>query len=211
MQDSCVATIDQLSLCPERESCEQARTFAAGLLNQQLWCWGQDIKHPKGNLLLEFGFQRTSPPDEQKNCASMYRLELPCDQRIVLRGFGVFFGDDRHGGIFVERFGFSPQLTSQSTLDTDAWSCEDLPPMKPPGNEKQAIACRLLMLSLIEWIVDYERYVRQRRGPAYRPASLRQWNNGKRFYLPAEQMMPAWRKISLLSASGRLLPAEHVA
>jgi len=108
--------------------------FAAGLLSQQIWCWGQDIKRPEGNWLLEIGFERTTPPANQKDCASVYRLKLSAGQRLILRGFGVFFGDDRQGGIFIERYGFSPQFTIHSRLVGDPWFCEDLPPMRPPAD-----------------------------------------------------------------------------
>jgi hypothetical protein len=203
-QESEVTSRGRLSHFSGNYSREQNRVFAAGLLSQQIWCWGQDIERADGNWLQEVGFDRATPPEEEKDCASVYRRELPRGQRIVLRGFGVFFGDNRHGGIFVERFGFSPQYTQQSRLAIDAWSCEDLPPMAPPRDDKESIVCRLLVMGLTEWIVDYEWQIRERLGAAYRCNSLRQWNNGKRFYLPEEHMMSAWRQISLLVGSGRL-------
>lgn len=189
--------------------CKETHWFAAGLLSQQIWCWGQDIQRTEGNWLLEIGFQRTTPPAQQQNCASVYRLNLPRGQRVVLRGFGVFFGDDRHGGIFVERFGFSPQLSHCSQLVVDPWSCEDLPPMRRPRDPSETIACRMLLLGLIDWIINYEFNIRSRLGHAYRIKSLQRWNNGKRYCLASENVMPAWRQLSLLIGSGRFsLTAE---
>jgi len=66
----------------------------AGLLSQQIWCWGRDIHRPAGNWLLEIGFNRTQPPSEKKNCASVYTLSLSASKHIVIRGFGVLFSDD---------------------------------------------------------------------------------------------------------------------
>ncbi|MCP4889395.1 MAG: hypothetical protein GY904_22625 [Planctomycetaceae bacterium] len=188
---------------------EETRWFAAGLLSQQIWCWGQDIKRTEGNWLLEIGFRRTTPPTQHENCASVYRLELPSGQRIVLRGFGVFFGDDRHGGIFVERFGFSPQLSRCSHLVVDPWSSEDLPPMRRPRDPSETIACRMLLLSLIDWIIDYEFTLRSRLGHAYRINSLQRWNNGKHYCLASEHVMSAWRQLSLLIGSGRFCFGEE--
>ncbi len=34
------------------------RRFAERLISQQLWCFGCDIKHARGNLLRRYGFSR---------------------------------------------------------------------------------------------------------------------------------------------------------
>jgi len=178
------------------------RDFAAGLLSQQIWCWGQDIKRPEGNWLLRLGFERTKPPEKQERCASMYQMELPPGRRIVLRGFGVFFGEDFRGGMFLERNAFAPKFTDQSCLIDDLWSCEDLPPLRTPETGSEVTKCRLMLLSLIDWIVEYEFQVRQQLGNAYRAETLRRWDNGKRFFLPEPYMMSAWRQLSLLVGAG---------
>jgi len=176
---------------------------AAGLLSQQIWCWGQDIKRAEGNWLLELGFTRTPPPEDQKNCASVYTLSLSQSKRIVLRGFGVFFGDDTKGGVFLERYVFRPQFTEQSRLTVGPWACEDLPAMADPTAE-QSIRCRLMMMELIEWIIGYEVNMLTRLGIDYRRESLERWNNGKRWYLPAERMTCRWRRVSLAVAANNL-------
>ena len=101
--------------------------YAVTLLSQQIWCWGCDIMRPEGNWLIEIGFNRIEPPDNRKDCPSVYSLELPRGQSVVLRGFGVFFGDSAHGGIFVPRYEFQPKYTKSATLDRPPWSDEDLP------------------------------------------------------------------------------------
>jgi len=200
--DSAIHFANCMSDRASRQSCEDVRDFAAGLLSQQIWCWGQDIRRPEGNWLLRLGFERTTPPKKQESCASMYRLELPPERRIVLRGFGVFLGDDRRGGMFLERYGFSPKFTDQSRLIADLWSCEDLPPLRTPESELEVASCRLMLLSLIDWIVEYELRVRQELGNQYRAETLERWNNGKRFYLPESYMMSAWRQLSLRIGAG---------
>jgi len=202
--DSAIQIASRLGDRSSNHSCSDVREFAAGLLSQQIWCWGQDIKRPEGNWLLQLGFKRTKPPEKQKDCASMYRLELPRDQRIVLRGFGVFFGDDRRGGMFLERSGFAPKFTEHSCLIADLWSCDDLPPVRSPTSAAESTECRLMLMSLIDWIVDYELNIRQQLGNDYRTETLRRWNNGKRFFLPEQYVMSAWRQLSLLIGAGRL-------
>ena len=44
------------------------------LLDQQCWCWGQDIRHPDGNLLLTHGFVRER--HESDKDLSRYRIEV---------------------------------------------------------------------------------------------------------------------------------------
>ena len=45
------------------------------LLDQQCWCWGQDIRHPEGNLLLTHGFVRERHDTEKD--LSRYTLLPP--------------------------------------------------------------------------------------------------------------------------------------
>ena len=210
MSESIVAATIALVGDPSTETTCSGETMndvardAAGLLSQQLWCWGRDILRPAGNWLIELGFDRISPPIEMPDCASVYTLTLSPSKRIVLRGFGLFFGDDSRGGVFLERFAFQPQFTNQSTMTLDAWSCQDLPPLrKPEGSERSA--CRLMTMELIDWIIGYETQVIERLGIDYRRDTLLSWNNGRRWFLPAEQMMGQWRKLSLDIGANRIL------
>ena len=176
---------------------------AAGLLSQQLWCWGQDILRPQGNWLIELGFNRMPPPIERQDCASVYSLPLSAGKRIVLRGFGLFFGDDAKGGVFLERYAFQPQFTNQSRLTFDSWSCQDIPALRRPEGSDRSV-CRLMMMELIDWIIGYEMLVMVRLGMDYRRETLLSWNNGRRWFLPAEQMMSQWRKLSIDIGANRL-------
>lgn len=70
---------------------------ATDLLNQQIWCWGQEtLSVPKRREIgcRHYGFERSEPPEPRKNCASIYALSIDERCRITLRGFGVFYGDD---------------------------------------------------------------------------------------------------------------------
>ena len=57
-----------------RLSCALQRRGSA-LLNQQCWFWGQDVRRAEGNLLLELGFQRQRPPEEQQGCTQYTRAQ----------------------------------------------------------------------------------------------------------------------------------------
>ena len=79
------------------------------LLNQQCWLWGQDVRRPEGNLLLERGFERLRPPEEAGG-ATQYTLFLTNDLRVRLWGFGMYFGGVQ--GVYVNRYEFVPRSAS---------------------------------------------------------------------------------------------------
>lgn len=170
------------------------------LLDQQAWCWGRDVLRTAGNWLVQLGFQRLKPPASRSKCASVYSLELPQDRCVVLRGFGVFYGDRKHGGVFLPRYEFQPCFTEQAVLEQPPWSGDDLPPLGPP-TQAQRHACATLTLGLIDWIREYEVTVTQCLGTDYRRETLVEWDNGERCCIPAEQFASAWRELSFQVAA----------
>ena len=174
--------------------------YAEVLLSQQIWCWGCDIIRPKGNWLIDIGFKRIEPPENREDCPSVYSLELPRGQCVVLRGFGVFFGDPAHGGIFVPRYDFQPKYTTHATLENPPWSDEDLPALHLPAESERKV-CAGLTVDLINWIHSYEVNVVEQLGVTYRQQTLTQWDNGKRPFIPAEQFATAWHALSFQIAN----------
>ncbi len=171
---------------------------AADLLNQQMWCWGQDIEFPGGNLLVRRGLQRIES-EPGSRVASIYRQDVTSTARIVLRGFGVFYGDDRWGGLFLRRYGFSPQLTPAPDLPRPAWTVDDLPQLIEPGDSDFARSQRLL-LELMEWIRRYEVWIVETIGVEYRRSSLAPWISKEHVVTRAEEMASAWRLLGMAIA-----------
>ncbi len=163
---------------------------AANLLNQQLWCWGRDIEASTGNLLVRHGFQRIEKP-RGSSSSSIYRLDLSPTSRVILRGFGVFIGDDRWGGLFLPRFEFRPQLSPEPDLAVPAWSPEDLPPLKSPRVDQLA-PCQSLLLALIDCIRRYELWIAEHAGIRYRGRTLVPWKTNHASVVPAEEIAAAW-------------------
>lgn len=172
---------------------------AAGLLSQQIWCWGCDILRAEGNWLVEIGFDRLESPPDRENESSVYSLEFG-DRNVVLRGFGVFYGDNQLGGIFLHRFEFAPKYLPEAKLTCPPWSNSDLPSMSAP-TDSQRTACTSLLLDLIDWIRSYEVNILEQLGIEYRRSTLLEWNNGVRPYTPAEQIASSWRELSLQVAA----------
>lgn len=169
------------------------------LLSQQIWCWGRDITRPEGNWLIEVGFERIEPPESRKDCPSVYTLTLPHGRCVVLRGFGVFYGARQWGGVFLPRYEFQPQYTTHATLQPPPWSNEDLPKFSEP-TESQRTCWAFLTLGLIDWIRAYEANIVERLGIEYRRSTLGGWDDGKRSFIPAEEMACAWRLLGVAIA-----------
>ena len=184
----------------QQEAGSDAIKDAVGLLNQQTWCWGRDILRPEGNWLCESGFARLKPPTDREDSTSVYQLELPGGRYVLLRGFGVFYGDRAYGGVFLPRFAFQPRYTTDATLDRPPWSDVDLPKLSSP-TDWQRKACAALTIDLIDWIRSYEVHIIQRLGIEYRRRTLVKWDNGKRPFTPAEKFASAWRELSFQVAA----------
>ncbi|MCC9645228.1 hypothetical protein LOC71_23360 [Rhodopirellula sp. JC740] len=171
------------------------QALAQALFSQQCWCWGQDVLRPNGNWLTHVGFEKAAPPQDRSRCSSVYTLELSSTCRIVLRGFGVFIGDDSIGGLFLERFEFVAQCTSLAKLDCPPWSNEDLPEFTtPPEGAQDEFAS--LLIRLVDWIGDYETELIGELGMQYRRETLASWDNGERQVIPAGRMTSEWRSLS---------------
>lgn len=168
---------------------------AVGLLSQEVWCWGRDVLRPEGNWLLELGFDRLEPPADRDECSSVYSLTLPCDQQIVLRGFGVIFIDKGRGSIFLPRYEFCPRYSTSVILEQPPWSGEDLPGFSEPG-PNQRENCAAMLFGLIDWISDYEFNIVDKLGIEYRRDTLQKWNDGSRHFTQAENFALAWRNLA---------------
>lgn len=176
------------------------RKHAKALLHQQVWCWGRDIVRPEGNWLLEIGFDRIESPSDREGCSSVYSLELPQGRRVVLRGFGVFYGDDRLGGVFLPRFEFRPRYSPRATLECPPWTDADLPKLNPPS-DSQRDGCMSLTLDLMDWMRSYEATIVESLGVEYRHSTLAKWKYGKGRSVPAEEMAGTWRMLGIALAS----------
>lgn len=171
--------------------------WAVALLSQQLWCWGQDISRPEGNRLLQVGFDRIPPPEEEKDSSSsVYRLNIPGGRNVILRGFGVFYGDEKFGGVFFPRYEFLPRYTPTSILEKPPWLKGDLPSLALPS-PAQRIPFVSLVLDLIEWIRIYEMEIVDQLGVEYRRSTLDLWDDGRRLVIPAEEVIRSWRLLGI--------------
>ena len=187
----------------QRNPEEVLTKHAVNLFSQQIWCWGRDIQRSEGNWLLEIGFDRIVSPPESDCSNSVYSLELPNGRRIILRGYGVFYGDDRYGGIFLPRYEFLPTYSTKSGLETPPWTKKDLPDLELPTSSQHA-NYTALVIDLIDWIHGYEEEIVERLGIENRRFTLNGWDNGTRTVIPAEEMIGEWSSIRTAIMEGNL-------
>lgn len=182
----------------QRTPPQSALQMAANLLDQQIWCFGRDIECTAGNLLVRFGCNRIPPP-ANISAPSAYGMAVSTTANVLLRGFGVFYGDQRWGGLFLRRFSFLPRFTTVASLAKPPWQSSDLPSLWPYC-EQRFPQGRLLLIALIDWLRGYEAWIARDLGVAYRRATLEHWIDGKRTVVAAEEMAAGWRQVGTLIA-----------
>jgi hypothetical protein len=139
------------------------------LLHQQCWHWGWDIRHGAGNLLLDHGFSRYRVEAEK---GSAYTLRREHGVTVTLWGFGMFYGVDGLGGLYLQRYGFAPRLLTADPPPT-AIRLHDLPARRAPTTEDDWRVVGQLAPDAFRWIAAYERWVLETHGLAYRRAAIR--------------------------------------
>ena len=165
---------------------------ASRLLSQQVWCWGRDIERSEGNWLMEIGFDRIEPEFKCDHCDSIYTLELPSGKRVMLRAFGVFYGNDQKEGIYLPRYDFLPKYSRRLNIKNPPWEKKDLPKLNFPNN-LEVSNCTFLVSELVNWIRTYEENVVNILGLDYRKSTLLEWIKIRGLVIPAEDMVSEWK------------------
>lgn len=160
--------------CRRLENPDDVRETAAAFLNQQMWCWGYDIRRAEGNALLLHGFKRWRPPEGTLG-STAYQLDMPNDRQVVLWGFGLFFGDGSDGGLFLKRFTFAPLSTTACDLRAALWRPEELPDFRPPECDAERTSLLRVLTAALQWIGEYESWVQATLGLDYRQQCLLEW------------------------------------
>ena len=159
------------------------------LLDQQCWCWGQDIRHPDGNLLLTHGFVRERHESEKD--LSRYRthpassLGHPPSTKegsgIVLWAFGLFYD-----GLWLLRQDFKIRL-APSELPPDIWTVRDAK-IHYPATEDEGEQLREKLRAACLWIAEYEDNIPR----AWRAETLRRWDKKS---ISAAEQAARWRSL----------------
>jgi hypothetical protein len=128
-------------------------------LGQQLYFWGCDIEHPRGNLLCEFGMDRLE--SESIKSTSRYRMD--------------FNGDliELHG-LCVGRYSKKLPSFLYTRQFRRCWVYGDSKPPLPGQYNKELITTNSFTslegasLQFLEWWLEYELWISRNTDPSYR-------------------------------------------
>ena len=146
------------------------RLYAEKLMHQQLFAIGRDIHSKHGNLLIAHGCDREESPYQA--IPSLYTFKLSRKRRIALRGFGIFFGDDCLGGIFVHRYQFEVRCMPRAILLPVPWLPSEVPATHTPRSAAEKSAAAELLVGMVQWFCDYESWIQTRFGRRLRAGQL---------------------------------------
>lgn len=169
---------------------------AIKLFDQQVWCWGEDVKRSKGNLLVACGFDRIPPPKGQERFGSVYSRRIGRGGRIVLRGWGLLISDRTHGAMCLMRYGFTPQLVSGDEIPVELWDASLLPKLISPESDADVSRALFLLSAACRWIISYETWLRRRIGMKHREASIDRWKKMKKTNFAGDEMARLWRLLA---------------
>ncbi|MYA69964.1 hypothetical protein F4009_21450 [Candidatus Poribacteria bacterium] len=170
----------------------KVRKIATALLDQQLWCWGQDIRRADGNALLAYGFTKHQPP-EGKHGSTAYEWRSSGRSRVILWGFGFFYGDGDRGGLFLQRYKFAPKQTAAVDFSLPIWKSEQIPELTHPCDMEAWDRVFNLLTQGLAWIGDYEQWIISEYGLDYRQRCTDAWKKKKR--IPAHEMAAKWHEL----------------
>lgn len=167
------------------------RRRAAALLDQQLWCWGRDVARPDGNVLLGLGMcrYRAAEPGRER---SAYTGRVSGGGTVWLWGFGVYFWRPDLGGGFFRRKGFEPLLRA-APLDAPVHASADLTGVRRPATAGERACAAKLVRAACEWVAEYEHWIAETFGTAYRAATLAA--RDRITAVPAREMPRVWEHV----------------
>jgi len=144
-------------------------TYASELSHQQLYVLGRDIESKHGNLLMQYGARKTCAP---ASCAvSLYSFRLAGGYRLALRGFGVFIGSNRIGGLFMHRYKIEPRWMPNARFEPIAWLPNQMPRTRKVRTWESEAAMELVS-QVFNFVQNYESWIRDQFGKHYRIGQL---------------------------------------
>jgi hypothetical protein len=168
------------------------------LLDQQMWCWGCDVRRQAGNLLLAYGCERRPAPDPRFHSAYSYRLCADCV--LTLWGWGVWMAREGLGSLFLSRSRFRVTYSPDTQLYPQAWQADDLPSGRRPCDPVAQMNTRCLLAETMTWIGDYEGWLACHTEPHYRETIIAAWPQRRRYRggTAGSAMSPTWKTLSEL-------------
>ncbi len=165
---------------------------AAPLMNDQCWCWGQDVLYPRGNLLIRYGLERIEGRGPGGRSVG-YTCSINNRGGVWLRGAGVFYSRGSGAGVFLGRYDVRPRVIAGDDPPLEQWSEQGLGafPFAVASDEGFEAAC-LLVPEVCAWIADYEHWITETVGVEHREQCLQRWPKRE---TPAGEFAQRWRAL----------------
>lgn len=173
---------------------------AAKLLEHQMYFWGKDVLHPRGNLLVEFGctaFRRNDAP----HMVRCYALSTP-QGRVILHSTGVLLQpDEAETGIAYLRPAHRLYHVPPQALPLPCASAKSIPADLQPVKASEFPSA---LTRLLQFVRDYENLAATRLPARAREDAWREHRrtatHGIRWIPPADSRR--WLDACLASAAG---------
>jgi len=166
------------------------------LIDQQMWCWGCDVKHSDGNLLMKYGAEKRQSPNPRYHSA--YHFYLENNSVLNLWGWGMWIASPQHGSLFLGRSRSQIRYIPEIILTPDAWCKADLPLTDTPLNPIELTNAQQLFARALGWISEYEIWINTQTSPDYREQAVMDWPQRNRYQggIPVLAMSSHWSELS---------------
>jgi len=183
---------------------------AAALFDFQMWCWGQDVHHERGNLLLAGGLERVRPPVGEDG-STLYRALLPSGDELLLWGFALVCTGAATPALLLKRHSFTLRAVEPARLPLPLWRPTQLPRGNLVRDPQTVQLFSARFRAAAAWIAAYERGVVATVGAEWRHECARRRPRAVRHRVPAapERLAEAWD--GLAASIDRFFPAAFVA
>lgn len=168
------------------------RRQATQLYAQQMWAWGQDIRHAEGNLLKVYGFSHGRSISRDLPGSSQYDLQLPEGLNLKLWSFGLSLSTPSGQGLLLARHAFRPRWFDRR-LPQNLARPGEWPQSRRPHSAAEARQMYAWIRQLLQACGDYEHWLLCEYGLAYRQAVMQRMPGPCR--IPAGEMAVSWRAL----------------
>jgi hypothetical protein len=176
-----------------RDLIKPMKRYGIALLDQQLWCWGYDIRQAENWLLRYGGIQYR----QDKSCGgTVYTFESADQMLIRLWGGNVLCMIPSIGMLHLKRYEFEPRLMPLTYTLAYSLPTESTIPESSADIERAA----MLAGACMRWIADYEGWILANAGLEHRQRSVKAWNQDAVFTIAPERMSELWADYAALFA-----------
>ena len=165
---------------------------AIRLFDQQMWCWGRDILNEGTNWLAHYGFTRV--PDPAGKDRSRYEF-YGNEKSVILWGFALWYTHAGIGSLLLKRHDFRPRVNLTGTTTPAIWRLDNTLLEHEPATEAEVSAASILSVEVLAFIHQYESWIMERAGLAYRQRVIEVYPERRKGYVPAEDMAATWARL----------------